>query len=587
MFRLLREHWPEYLMEAAELGLFMISAGLFTALIQHPVSPLYPLVSSELLRRALTGIAMGLTAIAIVYSPWGKQSGAHFNPAVTLTFFRLGKVKFWDAAFYIAAQFAGGLSGVLIVSALLRDVFRMPPVSYVVTRPGPTGPWVAFGAEILISFLLMSTVLFASNSARLSRFTGLFAGSLVATFITFESPFSGMSMNPARTLSSALPAGFLSELWIYFLAPVAGMLLAVEIRRKLFHSNMQACAKLHHENGKRCIFCGRGIQMATLLLVCVAGLSGEIRDSSVGPIAITVTDLDQSVEFYTKVLCFHKESEERGHRDSFDRLTGIFGTNVRVADLQLGAERLQLIQFLTPAGRPYPADSRSNDEWFQHLAIVVRSMDAAYDRLSTYKVRQISTEPQTLPEWNKNAAGIKAFYFRDPDGHPLELISFPRGKGDPRWQRNGEDLFLGIDHTAIAVEDTERSMQFYRDLLGFRVTGGSLNYGPEQEHLNHLFGSRVRITSLRSSAGPGIEFLEYVTPRDGRRVPGQTAANDLWSVHTTVVVPDLTAAGAELNRRTVQPATYQLSEVQPLAGPGVKGFMVHDPDGHELLIRTP
>jgi catechol 2,3-dioxygenase-like lactoylglutathione lyase family enzyme/glycerol uptake facilitator-like aquaporin len=576
-----REHWPEYLMEAAELGAFMISAGIFTALIQHPVSPLYPLISSELVRRALTGIAMGLTAIAIVYSPWGKQSGAHFNPAVTLTFFRLGKVKFWDAAFYMASQFAGGLAGVLIVSALLRDIFRMPPVSYVATRPGPTGPWVAFGAEIAISCLLMSMVLFASNSARLAKFTGLFAGSLVATFITFESPFSGMSMNPARTFSSALPGGFWGDLWIYFLAPVTGMLLAVEIRRRLFRSNMQACPKLHHENGKRCIFCGRGMQLAALLLVSVAGLHGEIRGSAVGPIAITVADLDRSVEFYTKVLCFRKQSEQHGRRDAFDRLTGIFGTNIRVASLQLGTEWVQLMQFVTPAGRPYPADSRSNDDWFQHLAIVVRNMDAAYDRLSTYKVRQISTEPQTLPEWNKNAAGIKAFYFRDPDGHPLELISFPRGKGDPRWQRQGEELFLGIDHTAIAVEDTERSLKFYRDLLGFRVTGGSLNYGTEQEHLNHVFGSRVRITSLRSSGGPGIEFLEYLTPRDGRPVPDQTAANDLWAIQTAVMVPDLAAAGAELDRRMTA------EDVQPLAGPGVKGFLVRDPDGHELLIRTP
>jgi catechol 2,3-dioxygenase-like lactoylglutathione lyase family enzyme len=172
-------------------------------------------------------------------------------------------------------------------------------------------------------------------------------------------------------------------------------------------------------------------------------------------------------------------------------LTGVFGTNVRVANLQLGTERIQLVQFITPKGRSYPDDSRSNDNWFQHAAIVVQDMDAAYDRLSRFKIRQISTEPQRLPDWNKNAAGIKAFYFRDPDRHPLELIYFPPGKGDRRWHQHGNDLFLGIDHTAVAVEDTDRSLGFYRDALGFHVAGESLNYGTEQEHLNHVFGSRT------------------------------------------------------------------------------------------------
>jgi MIP family channel proteins len=587
MLRSLRQHWPEFLMEAALLGLFMVSAGIFTTLIQHPTSPIRHAIQSEMLRRALVGMAVGLTAIALIYSPWGKQSGAHYNPAVTLTFLRLGKVKPWDAVFYIVAQFMGGVAGVLFISAVLRDLFRMPPVNYVATHPGPAGTLPAFGAEVFISFLLMSTVLFASNQPRLAKFTGLFAGSLVAAFITFEAPLSGMSMNPARSLSSALPRGFLSDLWIYFVAPVTGMLLAVEARKRVFRGNTHACAKLNHENNKRCIFCGRGMQVAMLFLVCVVTLPAQIKDGAVGPIAVTVSDLDQSLSFYTQVLCFQKEAEQRASLNSFDHLTGIFGTNVRVADLRLGAEQIQLVQFITPEGHKYPEYSRSNDEWFQHLAIVVRDMDAAYARLCSFKVRQISTEPQTLPEWNKNAAGIKALYFRDPDGHPLELIFFPPAKGDPRWQRHADELFLGIDHTAIAVEETDRSLGFYRDVLGFHVAGGSVNYGPEQERLNHVFGSRVRITSLRSSAGPGIELLEYLAPRNGQPFPRGTMANDVWHVHTTFLVADLSSASSELQRKGIQSIASGAEDVQPLARAGSKGSFIRDPDGHELLLRTP
>jgi catechol 2,3-dioxygenase-like lactoylglutathione lyase family enzyme len=326
------------------------------------------------------------------------------------------------------------------------------------------------------------------------------------------------------------------------------------------------------------------VQIAVLFLLCLPALPAQIRDGAVGPVAITVSDLDQSIKFYTQVLCFQKESEQRGRLDSFDHLTGIFGTNIRIANLHLGAEQIQLVQFITPQGSKYPDDSRSNDDWFQHVAIVVRNMDTAYARLCRFRVRQISTEPQTLPQWNKNAAGIKALYFRDPDGHPLELIYFPPGKGDPRWQHNGDDLFLGIDHTAIAVENTDRSVAFYRDALGFHVSGESLNYGTEQEHLNHVFGSRVRITSLRASAGLGIELLEYLAPRNGRPFPPGTAVNDLWHVHTTFVVGDLSSASSQLDWKRSQSG---VEDVQPLANSGVKGFFIRDPDGHELLVRTP
>jgi aquaporin Z len=253
----LRRHWPEYLMEAAGLGLFMISAGLFGTLLFHPGSPVAALLPDPLARRALMGLIMGLTAIAIIYSPWGQQSGAHLNPAVTLTFWRLGKVASWDALFYVAAQFAGGALGVLVVLALLGAIFADPPVSYVATVPGPGGIALALLAEAVISFGLMTMILFATNTPRLMRLTGVFAGGLVALYITFEAPLSGMSMNPARTLASALPGSLWHGLWIYFAGPTAGMLLAVEFYRLIRRTPEVICAKLNHHTQRRCIFrCG-------------------------------------------------------------------------------------------------------------------------------------------------------------------------------------------------------------------------------------------------------------------------------------------------------------------------------------------
>ncbi len=255
-FQSLHSHWPEYLMEAGLLGAFMVSACVFGALYEFPRSPLHQAITSQLLRRMLMGISMGLTAIAIIYSPWGKQSGAHINPSVTITFLRLGKVKFWDAIFYIAFQFTGAVLGVLFVARFLGKEVSDPAVRYVVTIPGPDGPWVALLAEFIIAFGLMSAVLYFSNHHRLDRYTGLFAGLLVATYITIEAPFSGMSMNPARTFGSGLSAEVWSGLWIYLAAPPIGMLAAAELY--LWRKGRLAvkCCKLHHNNTKRCIFCG-------------------------------------------------------------------------------------------------------------------------------------------------------------------------------------------------------------------------------------------------------------------------------------------------------------------------------------------
>ena len=229
MFMALRAHWPEYLMEAAELGMFMISACVFATIVGHPASLLAEALPHPTIQRLLMGIAMGLTAVGIIYSPWGQRSGGHLNPAVTLTFLRLGKVRPWDALFYIGTQFIGGIAGVLVATMFLREAVAHPAVNYVTTRPGEAGLVVAFVAEFGISFILISMVLRISNTAQLARYTPLFAGALVATYITLEAPISGMSMNPARTFGSALAAQLWTSLWIYFTAPPLGMLAAAEV----------------------------------------------------------------------------------------------------------------------------------------------------------------------------------------------------------------------------------------------------------------------------------------------------------------------------------------------------------------------
>ncbi|MCH6544807.1 MAG: aquaporin, partial [Deltaproteobacteria bacterium] len=257
MLNKLTEHWPEYLMEAAGLGTFMVSACTFATILEYPGSPIRQTIADPIIRRALMGLAMGLTAIGIIYSPWGKQSGAHINPSITMAFLRLGKIEPWDAVFYMGAQFVGGLSGVLLIAILLGNTLADPSVNYVVTIPGTDGTGIAFLAELVISFILMSVVLVATNTQNLARWTGLFAGIPVATYITVEAPLSGMSMNPARTFAAALPAQLWTALWVYFAAPIVGMLLAVELYLRLKGAHEVFSAKLQHQNNKRGIFkCG-------------------------------------------------------------------------------------------------------------------------------------------------------------------------------------------------------------------------------------------------------------------------------------------------------------------------------------------
>ena len=306
--------------------------------------------------------------------------------------------------------------------------------------------------------------------------------------------------------------------------------------------------------------------------------------NSVETIGLTVSDINRETEFFSKVLHFEKISDLEVYGADYEKLQGLFGLRMRVVRMKLGEETVELTQYLAPEGRPIPADWRSNDRAFQHIAIVVSDMDKAYQHLRAHDVRHASTAPQIIPATNKAAAGIRAFYFKDPDGHYLELIYFPQGKGDPRWQQKSDRLFLGIDHTAIVVSSTENSLKFYRDLLGMRLAGESMNYGTEQEHLNNIAGARLRISGLRATSGAGIEFLEYLSPRNGRPAPKDTRANDIWHWQTTVRTANAEKTFRKLNRgsgRAVSPGVAGIAE----ADFGfTKGFLARDPDGHRLQI---
>lgn len=247
-------HWPEFLMESGELGIFMFVACAAAALLEHPASPIHQALENGTIRRAVAGMVMGLTAICIIHSPWGKRSGAHLNPATTLTFLSLGKVGRWDGIFYVVAQFLGGVIGVQASELIIGDAISDTSVNYAVTVPGPMGVGAAFAAELVISFVLMFAVLYSSNTKKLARFTPFIAGSLVATYIFLEAPISGMSMNPARTFGSALAAQDWTALWIYFVAPPLGMFFAAQIYSRLRGAHRVFCAKLHHHNSERCIF---------------------------------------------------------------------------------------------------------------------------------------------------------------------------------------------------------------------------------------------------------------------------------------------------------------------------------------------
>ena len=300
--------------------------------------------------------------------------------------------------------------------------------------------------------------------------------------------------------------------------------------------------------------------------------------TAVDSIGLTVSDLDRSVEFYSNVLSFEKISEREAYGDEFEHLEGVFGVRARVARLRLGEEFIELTEYVAPAGRPASPDARSNDRSFQHIALITSDMERAYQWLRKNKVRHASSGPQRLPDWNKNAGGIQAFYFHDPDGHPLEVLAFPPDKGDAKWHRDSQKLFLGIDHTAIVISDTDTSLRFYRDVLGMRVAGESENYGTEQEHLNNVFGARLRITSMRAASGPGVEFLEYLAPLDGHPYPADEKPTDL--IHWQTRFVGISAAKAEADLRKSHAAFVSTGAVG-------KSVIVRDPDGHAVEIAEP
>ncbi len=320
-----------------------------------------------------------------------------------------------------------------------------------------------------------------------------------------------------------------------------------------------------------------------ILLLALQGYAFSVEVSSVGAVGMTVSDLDRAVEFYS-ALTFQKVSDVEVFGDEYEQLVGVFGARMRIVRMQLGNEFVELTEYLTPRGKPIPTDSRSNDLWFQHIAIVVSDMNKAFEKLRALKVEFVSTGPQRLPDWNTAAAGIEAFYFRDPDQHNLEVICFPPGKGDPRWQEKTGKLFLGLDHTAIAVSDTETSLHFYRDLLGLRKAGESENYGTEQEHLNQIFGAHLRITGMRAGSGPGIEFLEYVVPRDGRSRPSESKSNDILNWITTLETPDVESLAQKLRSQHIRFVSSKVIALPKGQNSFSKGVLLSDPDGHAMLL---
>ena len=315
------------------------------------------------------------------------------------------------------------------------------------------------------------------------------------------------------------------------------------------------------------------------------GAGAAVPVTALDSVGMTVSDMDRAIEFYTSVLSFEKVSEAEVAGREYELLSGVFGARMRIARLRLGDETIELTEFLAPRGRPLPDDMRPNDRAFQHIAIIVSDMPRAYARLRQAGVEHASTAPQTLPDWNPGAAGISAFYFRDPDRHFLEILQFPPGKGLEKWHRT-DRLFLGIDHTAIVVEDTERSVRFYRDGLRMTIAGASENYDTEQEHLNNVFGARLRITALRAPAGPGIELLEYLAPRDGRPAPHDLRSSDIAHWQTTLVTSAPERIFDLLRLRLfslVSPAPISL----PTRDLGIsRAVLLRDPDGHGVRLAS-
>jgi catechol 2,3-dioxygenase-like lactoylglutathione lyase family enzyme len=330
------------------------------------------------------------------------------------------------------------------------------------------------------------------------------------------------------------------------------------------------------------------IVILTVLALFSSSIHAQnVSVSRVESVGFTVSDMDKALDFYTRVLPFEKVSDIETFGTEFEHLSGVFGARVRIVRLKLGSETLELTEYLTAGGRPIPVDSRSNDRWFQHVAIIVSDMDKAFEILRKNKVRFASTAPQTLPKTIPNAAGISAFYFRDFDNHVLEILHFPPDKGAKKWhelEKSG-DVFLGIDHTAIVVNDSDESLKFYRDSLGLSVAGTSDNFGTEQEHLNNVFGAKLHITGLHTpEEGIAVEFLEYIAPRDGKPFPSDTKSNDLWHWQTSFEAKELNPIADVLSNNKYDPIS---SGIVSFTGNNLgfkKALLVRDDVGHAVRV---
>ena len=306
--------------------------------------------------------------------------------------------------------------------------------------------------------------------------------------------------------------------------------------------------------------------------------------SNIKYVGMTVANLEQSEKFYTEVLSFQKISESEVWGEDWAKLQGVFGLRMRVVQMQLGDEIISLMEYLTSGGRPIPVDSRSNDRWFQHFAVVVTDIDKAYEHLHQHKVKQSSTSPQQLPEWNEKLGGVKAFQFKDPDGHNVELIQFPPDKADEKWLQDTDKLFLGIDHSAVVVRNAEASFALYRDRFNLKLMLQAQNYGTEFEHLTGTFGSRVQVNSMAGASGIGFELLEYIAPVTGRDMPVDSKANDLWHYQTVIAVSDLETMAQELRSAPCSFVSPGIVEMSSNELGYTKALSIRDLDGHFLLL---
>ncbi len=300
---------------------------------------------------------------------------------------------------------------------------------------------------------------------------------------------------------------------------------------------------------------------------------------------LTVSDVEGSGDFYRQALGFEPVSDITVEGEGYSDLEGVAEAKIRIVTLQLGDERISLRQYLNIQGKPIPHDSQSNDLWFQHLAIAVSDMDRAYAHLTAFPIVSISSTPQTIPSDNQASAGIRAFKFQDPDRHPLELIWFPPDKGQAKWHQRDDRLFLGIDHSAIAISNTEQSLQFYRDLLGMQIAGGSLNHGETQANLDGLAQAKVRVTPLQPvQGGVGIELLDYLVPPHNRPIPSDWKSCDIASVQIELVVSDIELTVDMLRKNGVEFVSSRVVEFKDRSCPYRQGCLIKDPDGHGMLL---